>query len=213
MLESIPNQLSTNLNQQTNIAILILAAGNSTRMGEPKQLLKWKNSTLLGHAIQTTTKIPNTKTHVVLGANFDLIKTEIKNAKIIYNLNWESGLGSSIAEGVKYLISTKINYKGVLVMLGDQPLVNSNYLKSLIDAFEVGKKRIVASEYGNNKLGVPALFDNIYFEELSQLNEDKGAQTIIKKNIDYVLTFQASHLISDIDTKEDYKKIYKVNHQ
>ena len=183
-------------------------------MGEPKQLLKWKSTTLLGHTIKTTTGIPNTKTHVVLGANHELIKSKIQhqNIQIIYNKNWMSGLGTSIAEGIKQLTSTKINYEGVLVMLADQPLVDSNYLKSLIDAFEVDKKRIVATDYGNNKLGVPALFDNIYFEELSQLDEDKGAQTIIKQNMNHVLSIKASHLISDIDTIEDYKSLYDENH-
>lgn len=214
MLVFIPNQLSTNLNQQSNIAILILAAGNSTRMGKPKQLLKWKSATLLDHTIDNATSIKDSNIFVILGAYHELIKSKIQHQKIqiIFNINWELGLGSSIAEGVKHLISTNSNYEGVLLMLADQPIVDSSYLKTLQDAFEVGKKKIVASDYGNNKLGVPALFDSSYIEELSELNQDKGAKKIIENHIDNVIVLKAKHLISDIDTKEDYERLYHENH-
>jgi molybdenum cofactor cytidylyltransferase len=200
--------------RKPNIAILILAAGDSTRMGTPKQLLKWKNTTLLGHAIETAKKSNASKTCVVIGANHNLISTKTNNyqVEVLVNESWEKGLGSSIAFGVNHLLKSDTNFDAVLIMLADQPLIDSIYLNSMINQFEVGKQQIVATSYNNSKQGVPVLFDAIYFEELSQLNDDKGAKRILQKYSEKVLTINADNMVSDIDTLEDYEKLYKVNH-
>lgn len=203
------------MNSQPNIAILILAAGNSSRMGEPKQLLPWKNTFLLHHTIHTAVHLKNSKTFVVLGTNHELIKPKIQHndISIIYNKNWKLGLGSSIAFGVKSIMESEQKFEGVLIMLSDQPLIDSNYLDGLISLFKAGNSQIIASVYEPEKLGVPTLFDNYYFEELSELNQDKGAKKVITVHIDHVISVNANHLITDIDTKEDYEKLYKANHQ
>jgi molybdenum cofactor cytidylyltransferase len=206
------------LNNQPNIAILILAAGNSSRMGEPKQLLPWKNTFLLNHAINTAVLLDNSKTFVVLGANYERIQSKIQrdDISIIYNANWELGLGSSIAFGVRSFMTKEHNFEGILIMLSDQPLVDFNYLKMLSSSFKPGINQIMASNYGPNtsgeKLGVPALFDTYYFEELSELNQDKGAKKVISRHIENVSTLNANYLISDIDTMEDYERLYSSNH-
>ncbi len=86
---------------KSKIAILILAAGSSSRMGSPKQLLKWKNSNLLGHTISKATQLKVDEIILVLGANSDKIISEIdaKNVKVLINPNWKLGLGSSISAG------------------------------------------------------------------------------------------------------------------
>ncbi|PTM10405.1 MAG: hypothetical protein DA407_03710 [Bacteroidetes bacterium] len=203
------------MNSKPNIAVLILAAGNSSRMEEPKQLLPWKNTFLLNHAINTATKINSLKTFVVLGANYELIKSKIQHNDIgvIFNKNWKLGLGSSIACGVQSIMETKQKFDGVLIILSDQPLVDSNYLNDFIRLFKAGSNQIIASIYESKKLGVPALFDSCYFEELSKLNQDKGAKKVITDHIENVITVNANHLIADIDTKEDYEILYKANHQ
>lgn len=182
-------------------------------MGDIKQLLAWKDTFLLKHTISNVLQLESTQTIVVLGANYERIKAEIQQERIqvIYNKDWENGLGNSIAFGVKYV---QKNYKvdGVLITLADQPLIDAIYLNALIGSFNIGKKQIVSSNYGNEKLGVPALFDSCYFEELSELNQDKGAKKVIENHLDNVLALNAKHLISDIDTKEDYEKLYKENH-
>jgi molybdenum cofactor cytidylyltransferase len=201
------------LNSKSNIALLILAAGNSSRMGEPKQLLPWKNTFLLNHAINTAVHFVNSKTFVVLGANYDLIASKINqtNSKILYHTNWELGLGSSIAFGVKHIMESKQKFDGVLIMLSDQPLIDSNYLDGLINLFKAGNNQIIASVYESKKLGVPALFDTCYFAELSCLNEDKGAKKVITNHIEKVIKINASHLVSDIDTMDDYERLYNSN--
>lgn len=183
-------------------------------MGEPKQLLPWKNTFLLSHAINTAIQLDNSKTYVVLGANQELIKSKIQhnNIKVVFNKNWTLGLGSSIALGAKSIIESEQKFDGALIMLADQPLIDSNYLDSLIKQFKIGSNQIVASTYETNKLGVPALFDACYFEELSRLNENKGAKKVISKHIENIISVNANKQIVDIDTKEDYEKLYKANH-
>ena len=197
-----------------NIAILILAAGGSTRMGEPKQLLNWKRTTLIGHAIETTQQLGQSKTIVILGANYDSIKSKIEHyrIKVLNNKYWKFGLGNSLAFGIKSILRSNLNLDGVLVMLADQPLVDSAFLSSIIEAFKAGNQQIVASIYKDSKQGVPVLFDKFYFEELSQLNDDKGANAILQKYVDKLTGINADGIVSDIDTINDYEQLYEGNH-
>ena len=184
------------------IAVLILAAGASTRMeGGPKQLLPWKDSTLLGHAIEQARQLTES-VFVVLGANADEIKEIIpKNVKIIYNPNWEQGMGTSISVGTKHLFKSNSNLSGLLIMLADQPFLDFSYLRKIKTEFEKDKYKIVATSYGK-KLGVhPSLF-----LELSKLNQDVGARHIIEKyKSDTIPIFPDGKQI-DIDTKNEYNQ-------
>jgi molybdenum cofactor cytidylyltransferase len=200
---------------KSNIAILIPAAGASRRLGSPKQLLKWGDSTLISHAIETAEELDQNQIVVVLGAYYDKIKPEINNrsVQIRKNKDWENGLGSSIAVGVEYLSKNGKTCDAILVFLPDQPLINPLYLKMMIEKFRVGENQIIATAYGNGKYGVPALFDKYYFEKLSKLTDDRGAQELIKQSAKFVTSTDINPLIADIDTEEDYNKIYKANHQ
>ena len=202
------------MSQKPNIAIVILAAGESSRMGTPKQLLKWENTTLLGHTIETAKALCQTKTIVILGANAERIKPDIKHyqVEVLKNKEWRFGLGNSIAFGVNYILENGSNIDGVLIMLADQPLIDQTYLDTLISAFKAGKQQIIASKYKNQKQGVPVLFDATYFQELTQLNDDKGAKTILQKYSEKVSVINAEKLVSDIDTLEDYERLYKAKH-
>lgn len=201
--------------RKSNIAILILAAGDSSRLGTPKQLLKWKNTTLLGHAIETAQELKTSKLIVVLGANYNLISTKINNYEVavLVNESWEKGLGSSIAFGVNHLLKSDTNFDAVFIILADQPLIDSAYLNKVLDKYEMGKRQIIATSYKGGKQGVPVLFDAIYFEELSQLNDDKGAKVILQKYSKNVSAISADNIVSDIDTLEDYQRLYNINHR
>jgi molybdenum cofactor cytidylyltransferase len=200
---------------ESNIVIIIPAAGASRRIGSPKQLLKWGDSTLISHAIDTAEELGQKEIVLVLGAYYDKIKAEIDNRSIrtLKNEDWENGLGSSIAAGVEYLVKSLDTCDAVLILLPDQPLIVPFYLKTMIDKFKVGENQIIATKYGSGKYGVPALFDKKYFEKLRGLTDDRGAQELIKQSAKFVTTVDINPLISDIDTEEDYKKIYKANHQ
>ena len=201
------------MSSKGKIAILVLAAGGSSRMGEHKQLLLWKNKTLVENAVQSVLGVSRSDAYVVLGANHKQIEEVLNpySVKTIYNHDWKQGLGNSIACGVKHVKG--LEYEGVLVMLADQPLITSEDLEGFIIEFKKGSKSILASKYENDSIGVPVIFDKSYFVELTQLNEDKGAKTIIKKYSEKVMTINLGNKLVDIDTKEAYQKLFEANHQ
>ena len=191
-----------------------MAAGSSSRMGTPKQLLSWNNSTLIESAIKTALQVQKTKVYVVLGAHFELIAQHIKTypINIVENPDWEKGLGSSIAAGVK-AIDQHHDLEGVMIVLADQPLVSSTDVLHLIKHFESGKNRIVATAYNEDNIGVPAIFDHSYFDALAKLNEDRGAKSILKEYSEQVCTVSLPNKLLDIDTPEGYEQLLKINHQ
>lgn len=199
---------------QSKIAILIMAAGESTRMGRPKQLLEWKDSNLLNHSISKVTQLKPDDVFVVLGANSDFIKSKIesKQVNILTNKNWKKGLGNSIGFGVYTISKALQDIKGILVMLADQPLIEKDYYAFLINRFTPDSHQILATEYSDGKLGVPALFDKTYFQELSDLNSEFGAKHIIQKYSDNVESVKNAQANIDIDTFSQYVQFYKENH-
>jgi molybdenum cofactor cytidylyltransferase len=199
---------------ESNIAIIIPAAGASRRLGSPKQLLKWGSSTLLSHAMKTAEELDQKEIVVVLGAHYDKIRSEIddNSIQILKNEDWKKGLGSSIAVGVEYLLNAKDDYDAVLIMLADQPLITALYLKAMIEKFKVDQNQIVTTGYESGKHGVPAVFGKKYFNDLSALTGDRGAGELIKKSASFVTSIGVTPAISDVDTEEDYNKIYKANH-
>lgn len=189
-----------------SIPILILAAGASTRMGEKtKQLLPWKDTTLLGHAIQQAKKVSET-VFVVLGAKANDIQKSIQHPETVINPEWAKGMGSSISVGVKYLLEKRENVDAVLIMLGDQPFLDAPYLKKLIQEFEQGEHKIVATSYGK-KWGVPAIFDGSLATELAALNQDFGARHIIEKYRAGAKAISPEGKEIDIDTLEVYNQL------
>ena len=162
-------------------AILILAAGESKRMGEPKQLLPYNNSTLLLHAIEQANSIKYADVFIVIGAHFADVFKSIRGQKVtvLKNNNWEDGMGSSISKGVE-LIKKKNDYNRVLVTLADTPLVTKEHYEELISLSDETGKRIILTNYEEIS-GVPAIFDKSLFNELSILSDNEGAKPVVKK--------------------------------
>jgi len=186
-------------------AILILAAGNSTRMGTAKQLLPYKNTTLLGYTIEQAKQSRANATFCVLGASAEPIKKSIENyeSEIILNPNFNDGLSSSIVAGINEIKNKGFN--SVLIILADQPNVNSNYLDELLKTSQQNPLKITASNY-NSKIGVPAIFPKNYFNQLLKLEGDKGAKNILNNNKADIIKMPSFNL-TDIDTKEDYQNL------
>lgn len=197
----------------SHIAIVVLAAGASKRMGSPKQLLKWGDGTLIGNAIETVSKLASNELIVVLGAHYELIKNVIQTSPvtILNNENWEKGLGSTIAFAVEYLQNSKSNIDGVLITLCDQPLITADFLNLFISKFQSGKNQILATSYGNGKQGVPVLFDKVYFNDLEKLNSDEGAKEILKKYSSHVEALTPQMDNKDLDTSEEYTALYQTH--
>ncbi|WP_298319371.1 nucleotidyltransferase family protein [uncultured Aquimarina sp.] len=185
-----------------------MAAGSSSRLGSPKQLLPWKNSSLIVNEIEKSLQLRTLTTFVVLGAHFETIQKEIKHfpVEILHNTNWESGMGASISFGIEHIVKNEKNVKAVLVTLVDQPLIDEEHLNSLISKFNKNQEAIIATSM-KDRIGVPAIFSKRYFKELLALNEDYGARQIIKKHKDLIIAIDGKDKTYDIDTKEQYKRL------
>ncbi|MCU0399925.1 MAG: nucleotidyltransferase family protein, partial [Algoriphagus sp.] len=168
--------------------VIILAAGSSSRLGRPKQLIEFQGKNLIQKAIKEAQKSKADSLVVVLGWNPDLIKTGFDSDKIPYviNENWEEGMASSMQEGLRFLMENE-HPDQVILMLVDQPFVDSKLLDRLILEKEKSGKGILACSYSET-LGVPAIFDQSYFEEMLCLKGSEGAKKVILKNSDDVFS-------------------------
>jgi len=191
-----------------NIGIVILAAGSSSRLGKPKQLLPYDDKNLLQHAVEAAVYSNANSVILVLGANEDLISKEIDkmNAHIIENKEWEEGMGSSVRIGLNTLQKISPLAEAVIFMVCDQPYVSSSLLNDLIHTQKETGKSIVICNYGE-ATGPPALFHRSLFNELMQLKGDAGARKIIQQHSDEVATILFTKGKIDIDTKEDYEEL------
>ncbi|PLY05788.1 MAG: glycosyl transferase [Arcobacter sp.] len=191
------------MEKSNNLAILILAAGTSSRLGEPKQLLKLKGKTLLNIAIEKAFELTSNVT-VILGHKSEEIKKEIVNQKIniIINPNYEDGMGNTIAFGV-----SNIKEEKVLIMLCDQPLIPINHYEKLIKLSNKNEDKIICSKY-KNQYAVPTIFPKKYFEELKKLKADKGAKQLFIKHEPISIALDDDSSI-DVDTKEDWQELIK----
>lgn len=187
------------------IAALILAAGNSSRMGEAKQLLPWSNTTLLGNAIEVAHRASVSKVFVVLGAEAVRIQKALfsHSYEVIINQHWQQGLGSSISAGISGILHSGIKPNGILIMLADQPFIDAAYINLMIAHFEAKEGRIISTGYGS-KMGVPAIFHNCFFDALQNLKGDEGASSLILRNKDICLSLDPGKKTTDLDTPEDY---------
>ncbi|MWB96916.1 NTP transferase domain-containing protein [Flavobacterium sp. GA093] len=188
--------------------IVILAAGNSSRLGQPKQLLVYKDTTLLKNTIAAASLVPDTTIVVVTGSNHELIEKEIHltQVKIVFNPDWPSGMGTSISKGLTELLSLEPNSQSCIFTVCDQPYISSEVFENLGNHYIETKKGIVASAYSGT-LGTPVLFDKKYFKELAELKGQEGAKKIINSFLEDVVSILFEKGEIDIDTIEDYNNL------
>ncbi len=194
------------------IGILVLAAGSSSRLGRPKQLLPYRGQTLLQHAVEAAVNSTLQPVVVVLGAGAD----ELRPALVAYpvevalNLDWEGGMGGSLRVGMETLLAGGRDPEAVVVILCDQPFVVEAIPCGLAAAFRRTACPVVACEYGAT-VGVPALFSRAIFPELLALEGTRGAQSIISRDPARVHHVVFPPGAVDIDTVEDYERLIKDN--
>lgn len=195
------------------IAIIILAAGNSNRMGKIKQLLEWEDKTIIEKIIKLSLSLKTKDVFVVLGSNYKKIYDVINkyNITIIKNNSWENGIGSSISKGIKKVMGYYNSLDGILIILGDQPLISKKYLEKMIHVFFKKKPDIVSSKY-KKSFGVPAIFGNSIFQSLTNLNKDFGAKKLMEIHLKSMIILKPSQeILYDIDTEKDYRDIKKLS--
>ncbi|GAB3226281.1 nucleotidyltransferase family protein [Algoriphagus aestuariicola] len=188
-------------------SVVILAAGSSSRLGRPKQLIEIQGKTLVQKAVDEVYRSRADSMVVVLGWNPVLIQTGFDSAKVpsVINPNWESGMASSIQAGLHFLLENG-EIDQVMIMLCDQPFVDSEYLDQLFEEGLKSEKGIVASFYSNTR-GVPALFSKKYFPELLALKGQDGAKKVLLEHRGDVLKIDFPNGAIDLDTEADLRRL------
>lgn len=200
--------ISFQKNIVTHCSIVVLAAGASTRLGRPKQLLQYKDKTLLQHSVEAAISTGIANVLVVTGCYADLISEQINNmlVDITVNEKWRDGMASSIVCGLNFLLPKYPLVDGVIFMMSDQPFVSAALLNTLLITQQQTGKAMAASSY-NNTLGVPALFHKNVFPQLLRLSGDAGARKILQQHSSEVATVSFALGNIDIDTPDDYEKL------
>jgi molybdenum cofactor cytidylyltransferase len=190
------------------IGIVILAAGQSSRMGTPKQLLTYNGNSLIDKVIDTAISSNLSPVVLVLGAFKAEIEVNIlrDGISIVENTQWNEGMAGSVRIGLEKLIEISPNIEGVIFMVCDQPFVNTEILEALIKIQAETGFDAAACRY-NGKIGTPALLLKSHFNALFQLKGDTGARKILLENSEKVAIVDFDAGIFDIDTPEDYQKL------
>lgn len=188
--------------------VILLAAGASSRLGRPKQLLSYKGKTLLQNSLEQAVASNAQPVVVVLGAEADALKNEISNYQIHVAINecWQEGMASSIRTGIKAITEISPSVKGVILAVCDQPFMTTALLNTLIEVHRNTGKGIVTCSY-DNTFGPPVFFHHSLFADLLQLQGDVGARSIVRKHADNVEAIPFPEGTLDIDTERDYNAI------
>ncbi len=185
------------------VGAVVLAAGGSSRFGRPKQLLMLDGDPLVKRAANAALDAGASPVVVVLGADYQLIEpalADMSPVKLVINHEWQSGLASSLAAGLRALIEVA-DCDGVVVTLADQPLVDAQALKRLIAPFDASHRLVAASYEGT--IGVPAVFGREYVAELLHLTGDAGAGAWLRSRSSEVTPISLDSGGLDIDTPTD----------
>ncbi len=188
--------------------IVIPAAGASTRLGRPKQLVMFEGESLIRRAVRSSLSVCENVV-VVLGSDVNDIEPELAglSTEICINKNWKDGIGTSIAEGVRLAEKKFKDLNGFLIHLSDLPLVTSVELRKLLEAADSEKEKIVFSVYEDFE-GVPAYFPSRYFSGLASLEGDFGAQGLIKSaEPESKIGVRNGIRYFDVDSEEDLAEL------
>lgn len=188
-----------------SLPAIILAAGASRRLGQPKQLVSFEGETLLERSFRIAREAGAAPVLVVLGANFASICASVafEGAVPVLNDQWESGMASSIHAGLNEAEVRSSETAGVLIMACDQPLLTVEHIARLLMTFgDHAAESIVASEYAGTR-GIPAVFPRKVFAALRSLHGDKGARGLLAKAPCPVIALRLEGGSVDIDLPAD----------
>lgn len=188
-----------------SLGLILLAAGSSSRLGRPKQLVSIDGQPLVRRQTQLLEQLAAACTIVVTGA----VEAEVQQAldgipvQLVHNPNWEKGMGNSLACGIRQLPE---RVRGVLVLLCDQWQVDSQDLKSLIDVWS-GQPMCAVSAEWNNIIGPPVIFPRSVFDRLSRLKGEQGARQVLRRGKTEVIRVKMEHASQDLDVPADLARL------
>lgn len=186
------------------IGVVILAAGASTRMGEPKQLIPVGGKPLLLRAVEAALASPVWPVVVVLGANAERIRPILARLPVLITENpaWSEGMAASIRAGVTTLQQFSHRLDAALLALCDQPAFSPGTVAELIAAQQKTGCSIVAAHYAGRN-GAPALFLRDHFHTLTSLTGEEGARALLNDDPSRVASVELPALAHDVDTPAD----------
>ena len=195
------------MSPRSKIGAVILAAGSSSRFEQPKQLITFRAKSLVRRVIDAALEAGCSPVVVVIGSESERIVGELQKTKAmsVENEDWQKGIGTSIRRGVQGLMNHASGSDAIVLLVCDQPFVNAQTIRNLINLRDQTKKTIVASRYADT-MGVPALFDRSLFEELLSLGDEAGAKSIILRSPQRVAECEFPEGAVDIDTREDWEE-------
>ncbi len=186
-------------------AALILAAGSSSRLGRPKQLVLVEGEPVLRRTARIAGEAGFAPVYVVLGAEQEGCRAALRglDVEILDNPRWAEGMGSSLCRGVQELSADS---DAVLLLVCDQPRLTGSALRDLKDVHERAALPMSAARY-SGRLGVPAIFSRALFAELAQVTGDQGARTILAAHQEQAAVLDLPEAACDIDTAADLERL------
>ncbi len=192
------------------MAGIILAAGESRRMGEPKQLLPWGDGTIIEAVADAHLRSRLDSVCVVLGGNKDRISTILSDSllKIVENPKYQTGMAGSVKVGLRAIGK---DFNAALVSLGDQPQVTTSLIDSLIERYEESGAPVVMPRMGE-KRGHPTLLDSALWPGILNLAPDEGLNVVVRRYADKAAFVDVDdpRLFLDMDTPEEYERAKKL---
>lgn len=187
------------------IGAILLAAGNSSRLGRPKQQLIIEGKSLLVHTAEALRGAELDHVVVVVGHEAEVHEKTLAHLKIecLRHTDWHLGMGSSIKAGLRHLLGT-VDLDAAIITACDQPMISSGHLINMKQAYLAGTEKIVASTYGNTA-GIPILFDRAFFPRMLTIDDSRGAKKLIEDELSLLrVPFPGGEI--DVDTESDYEK-------
>jgi molybdenum cofactor cytidylyltransferase len=192
-----------------SLAAIVLAAGASRRLGQPKQLLMRGGETLLARAIRLAGEAGAACVFTVLGANFEVIcaSVTLDQTILVINDKWQQGISTSIHAGLKALDVVDPSAAGALILSCDQPRLTSDHLRTLIETFAAQPEPSIAASAYAGVLGIPAVFPRMSFTHLRALRGDEGARSLLVKPPCSLIAAPFPGGEIDIDTPTDLTQL------
>jgi molybdenum cofactor cytidylyltransferase len=196
--------------RKKRISVILLGAGQSRRMGRDKLVLPWGKKTILERCLEVLLRSEIEEVVIVLSVGGTDLEKRIKNypssmrrkIKVILNPDRGRGMSTSIRRGLRSLCSKS---EGILIALGDQPLLKTRTVNALIRAFAEGERKIIIPLY-HGRRGNPVLFDRWYTKKLMKLRGDTGGRSVIESYPESIIKVQtrSEAVVKDMDTWEEY---------
>jgi 4-nitrophenyl phosphatase len=191
-------------------AAIILAAGASTRFGQPKQLLDWGGVPLVAHAADEALAAGLVPVVVVLGCEAESVGAAVgeRPVQVAMSWRWEEGLSTSVRAG---LAALPPEAEAAILMQCDQPLLTASLLQAMVDRFEETGAAVVHPAHAGRR-GTPTLFARRLFPELAALEGNVGGRAVVAAHPGEAATVEVidPDVLADIDTPADYERLLKI---